>query len=254
LRNASPFDVMIRDAKYSRSELSVLKNYKSILEEARLMKKPILFVNSYSCYLASRSFEYLAVFERSICLLDGKPLARIVNKWSGYPVLQTRGIEFFSRAVESLAQESKSQVLFGSTDIRCREISEKLKAVTGNEIQYICPPFQELGEFDFASLAKSINAMKPEVVWVALGTPKQDFVASNLSPLVDASVIAVGAAFDFYAHPKQEAPIWLRATYLEWLFRLAKEPRRLGRRYLIGNPGFVLDYVKWRATRSRSRL
>ena len=250
----SAFDLMIRDAKYSRSDSSSLKKNGFLLEESRLLKKPILFVNSYSCYLASRSHDYFHVLESSICLLDGKPLARLVNKWTRGPVFQTRGIDFFSQTVESLAVEGRNQVLFGSTDTRCEEISEKLLAVTGNGISYISPPFQDLSGFDFDSISESINALKPEVVWVALGTPKQDFVASKLSSLVDASVVAVGAAFDFYAHPKQEAPAWLRIIYLEWLFRLVKEPRRLGKRYLIGNPGFVLDYAKWRASKSRSKL
>jgi len=253
LTSISPFDLMIRDAKYSGSNLSTLDNIRGLMEESRLLKKPVLFVNSYTCYLASRSFEYSIVLEESICLLDGKPLARLVNKWTGSPVFQTRGVDFFSRAIESFAVEGRNQLLFGSTTVRCEEISEKLVALTGRGISFICPPFQNINQFQFDSIAESINALSPEVVWVALGTPKQDFVARELAKLVNASVVAVGAAFDFYSNPKHEAPSWMRSMYLEWFFRLVKEPRRLGKRYLIGNPGFIWQYIKWSATKSRSR-
>ena len=253
MTSTSPFDLMIRDARYSGTNLANLESIHQILNESRLAKKPILFVNSYTCYLAARRIEYLTVLQESICLLDGKPLARIVNRWSESPVFQTRGVDFFSRAIESFAVAGRNQILFGSTETRCEEISEKLSNITGRGIGYICPPFQNLNEFRFDSIAESINALKPEIVWVALGTPKQDFVARELAKLVDSSVVAVGAAFDFYSNPRAESPIWMQRIYLEWLFRLFKEPRRLGKRYLIGNPGFIWQYLKWVGTKSRSK-
>jgi N-acetylglucosaminyldiphosphoundecaprenol N-acetyl-beta-D-mannosaminyltransferase len=112
-------------------------------------------------------------------------------------------------------------------------------------VQYICPPQQSLEDFDFDSLATQLAALSPDIVWVGLGTPKQDFVAHELASRLDSTIVAVGAAFDFYSGTKKQAPRWIQATYLEWLFRLLSEPKRLWKRYLIGNIGFVSDIALW---------
>ena len=86
-----------------------------------------------------------------------------------------------------------------------------------------------------------INATSADIVWVGLGTPKQDFWVSRHRPLLSASaLIAVGAAFDFHAGLLQQAPRWMQRNGLEWLFRLLQEPRRLAYRYSVYNPLFVL--------------
>jgi N-acetylglucosaminyldiphosphoundecaprenol N-acetyl-beta-D-mannosaminyltransferase len=77
------------------------------------------------------------------------------------------------------------------------------------------------------------------VVWIGLGTPKQDWVADRLTTAAHVVAVPVGAAFDFISGDKPEAPAWLRGTGLEWLFRLSTEPRRLWRRYLVSGPVFL---------------
>jgi N-acetylglucosaminyldiphosphoundecaprenol N-acetyl-beta-D-mannosaminyltransferase len=89
-----------------------------------------------------------------------------------------------------------------------------------------------------------INASGADLVWVGLGTPKQDFWVSRHRPLLTAAaLIAVGAAFDFHAGLLRQAPRWMQRNGLEWLFRLLQEPRRLGYRYLVYNPAFVLSII-----------
>jgi N-acetylglucosaminyldiphosphoundecaprenol N-acetyl-beta-D-mannosaminyltransferase len=79
-----------------------------------------------------------------------------------------------------------------------------------------------------------------DVLWVGLSTPKQQRWAELARQHRPAKIIAtVGAAFDFHAGTKPQAPVWMQRAGLEWTFRLATEPRRLWRRYLIGNPRFV---------------
>jgi len=88
--------------------------------------------------------------------------------------------------------------------------------------------------------AERINAARPDIVWVGLGTPKQDYWLARLRPALDAPVlIAVGAAFAFHAGRLRQAPRGMMRCGLGWLFRLAVEPRRLWRRYVLGNPRFV---------------
>lgn len=80
----------------------------------------------------------------------------------------------------------------------------------------------------------------PDAVWVGLSTPKRErWMAAHVSRLTAPVLIGVGAAFDFHAGRKEQAPRWMQHSGLEWLFRLLTEPRRLWRRYLINNPLFV---------------
>ncbi|KRE74505.1 hypothetical protein ASG77_07320 [Arthrobacter sp. Soil762] len=77
-------------------------------------------------------------------------------------------------------------------------------------------------------------------MWVGLGTPKQDWEARRLAASIGATTIAVGAAFDFAAGTVKEAPKWVRLIGFEWFFRLCSQPKRLWRRYLIGNFEFLI--------------
>jgi N-acetylglucosaminyldiphosphoundecaprenol N-acetyl-beta-D-mannosaminyltransferase len=102
------------------------------------------------------------------------------------------------------------------------------------------PPFRPptAGELD-ADLAR-IQAASPDFVWVGLGAPKQEYwVEEARHRLHVAGILAVGAAFDFHSGTKRRAPRWMQRTGTEWLFRLASEPRRLWRRYLVTNTRFV---------------
>jgi len=104
------------------------------------------------------------------------------------------------------------------------------------------PPFRKVGAVEDRAVLDTIDAASPDVVWVGLGTPKQDLWVADHRPLLEAPVlIAIGAAFDFHAGVLRQAPRWMRRSGLEWSFRLAQEPRRLAYRYLVLNPLFVLN-------------
>lgn len=102
------------------------------------------------------------------------------------------------------------------------------------------PPFRSLTPDEEEEVASRINAARPDVVWVGIGTPKQDFWMARFRPRLEAPVlVAVGAAFNFHAGHVRQAPRWMMRFGLEWLFRLLMEPRRLWRRYVIGVPRFI---------------
>ena len=85
-----------------------------------------------------------------------------------------------------------------------------------------------------------INASGADVVWVGLSTPKQErWMAAHAGRINAAARVGVGAAFDFHAGLKSQAPRWMQRVGLEWFYRLLCEPRRLWRRYLVNNPLFV---------------
>jgi N-acetylglucosaminyldiphosphoundecaprenol N-acetyl-beta-D-mannosaminyltransferase len=96
------------------------------------------------------------------------------------------------------------------------------------------------GADDEAGILEEINRLNPDVLWVGLGTPKQqDWIARNKSKLKAGAVLAVGFAFDVNAGTKKDAPAWLGPIGCTWLYRLLCEPRRLWRRYLIYNTVFL---------------
>ncbi len=102
------------------------------------------------------------------------------------------------------------------------------------------PPYRPADAEEDRDVLEAINAAAPDVVWVGLGTPKQDYwVSRHRDRLSAPAVIAVGAAFDFHAGVLRQAPRWMQRSGLEWLFRLMQEPRRLAFRYLVYNPIFV---------------
>jgi N-acetylglucosaminyldiphosphoundecaprenol N-acetyl-beta-D-mannosaminyltransferase len=103
------------------------------------------------------------------------------------------------------------------------------------------PPFRQLTPAEDQALVDRINAAKPDVVWIGLGAPKQEYWAVEHAGRLEASLLLpVGAAFDFHSGRIRRAPTWMRHAGLEWLFRLAADPRRLWRRYAVTNTRFAL--------------
>ncbi len=113
------------------------------------------------------------------------------------------------------------------------------------------PPYRALSSAEDQEIIERIDASGAEVVWVGLSTPKQErWMASHVGGLRAPVLIGVGAAFDFLSGVKRQAPRWMQQSGLEWCFRLASEPSRLWRRYLVNNPVFVWN-VLLQATRIR---
>lgn len=106
------------------------------------------------------------------------------------------------------------------------------------------PSFDPFAADELARLHADIARASPDVVWVGLGTPKQERFMAQMSESLDAGVlIGVGAAFDFHSGRRRQAPRWMQRSGLEWLFRLGTEPRRLGPRYLVTNPLFAARVI-----------
>ncbi len=102
------------------------------------------------------------------------------------------------------------------------------------------PSLMAKGQLEQGDVLRRIDDARPDVLWVGLGSPKQDYWMHRHRDHLDVPVmVGVGAAFDFIAGTKPQAPPWMRNSGLEWLFRLCCEPRRLWKRYLIGNTQFI---------------
>jgi len=116
------------------------------------------------------------------------------------------------------------------------------------------PPFHSLSEVEDAHVIDAIDAAGVKILFVGLGCPKQERWMAAHRESLRCTMVGVGAAFDFIAGAKSQAPRWMQRAGLEWLFRLLAEPRRLWRRYLIGNPRFLYHFALERLRTRRGVL
>lgn len=204
------------------------------------------FANAWCVVLGNEDPDYGDLLRGpGLNFADGSPVARLARKATGTDA-HVRGPSFFE---DLLGRGLGIRHYFygGSADTIAKLQSEVARrfpdaVIAGAESPAIGTA-EELASED--ALACIVSA-HPDIVWVGLGTPKQDYVARAISERLGIATAAVGAAFDFTAGTVREAPRWVRAVHMEWLFRLASEPRRLWRRYLIGNVKF-LRLVGWGA-------
>jgi N-acetylglucosaminyldiphosphoundecaprenol N-acetyl-beta-D-mannosaminyltransferase len=173
---------------------------------------------------------------------DGTPIAltmRIKDR-RARRVTSTDG--FLRVCADGLSSGLRHYFVGGSDDAVARAFRKNLVAsfpdieIVGFEV----PPFRPYEEYEFDELVASIKDSDADLVWVGLGAPKQEVLSHRLRTANAASaIVTIGATFDFVAGTKPRAPRLLRACGLEWLFRVTLEPRRLWKRYLVGNVQFV---------------
>lgn len=146
------------------------------------------------------------------------------------------------------AQPSLSHYFWGGLPGVTTQLVEKLRERTPN-LQVAgeyAPPIAPIGDTPDNEVINRLNAANADVVWVGLGSPKQDRWMALYRPHLNAPLlIGVGAAFDMLAGVKRQAPRWMQRSGLEWLFRLMQEPGRLGKRYLVYNPKFMVLVLRY---------
>lgn len=183
-----------------------------------------------------------AVNGASIATPDGMPLVWLGRAKSKRPVQRVYGPDLMLALCELAANKGYRQYFYGGAEGVPELLAQRLtERFPGLQVAgAYSPPFRPLSDQENAEIADQINAACPDVIWVGLGTPKQDlWMAAHRGRLEAPVLIAVGAAFDFHTGRKEQAPSWMQRSGLEWLFRLLSEPRRLAKRYLVYNPLFV---------------
>ena len=201
---------------------------------------------------ADRSSDFAHLLN-SACMVvaDGRWL-ELFTKMSENPIIQTRGEDLFRSVLLGDGGPPLKSYFCGSTP----EVLTKLESVIRSDFGATeimgseSPPFRDLTESEVIELGKRIKDSGAQIVWIGISTPRQDFLAATLARLTGQVVVAVGAAFDFLAGTKPSAPRWLSRCGLEWVFRLATEPRRLWRRYLTGGLVFLVRVFRYRKTDS----
>lgn len=186
-----------------------------------------------------------ALLESEIVFPDGAPVAWTARFVSRTSVERVSGSDVFSALVTDPGPPNR-HFFYGSTHDTLDRMVDAVRAAnpTVEIVGAYSPPFRDLTADEAISVAEMINGLRPDVVWVGLGAPKQELWCQRMRPLLGAPlIIAVGAVFDFVAGRKRRAPRVFQTLGLEWLYRLASEPRRLASRYLVTNTTFVLGVV-----------
>ena len=177
---------------------------------------------------------------------DGMPMAWLLRLGGHRDSDRVCGPELMPEMFRRSERFGYRHFLYGSSEATLLRLSSSLRAVAPNAIIVgtLSPPFRPLSQAEDADIVVRINAARPDIVWVGLSTPKQEFWMASHRPRLDAPVlIGVGAAFDIQAGITPRAPRLIRRTGFEWIYRLMREPRRLWRRYLDNNPRFLLMIV-----------
>jgi N-acetylglucosaminyldiphosphoundecaprenol N-acetyl-beta-D-mannosaminyltransferase len=201
-------------------------------------------VNVHVMETARQSTELaVALHGSGLNLPDGAPVAWLASRVAAHRVARVTGSDLFAAVCSG---KPRRHFFLGSTS----ETLERLRQVV--ETSYpqaeICgalaPPFRRLSPSEWQEQIEVVNAARPDIVWVGLGAPRQEiWMHAHRDRLSAPVLIGVGAVFDFASGQKQRAPRWMRHGGLEWLHRLATEPRRLWRRYLLTNTTFAVRAV-----------
>jgi N-acetylglucosaminyldiphosphoundecaprenol N-acetyl-beta-D-mannosaminyltransferase len=173
---------------------------------------------------------------------DGMPLVWMARLRGHHLERRVYGPELMLAVFESAARSRLRHFLYGGAPGIPERLAETLhKRFPGTVIAgTYSPPYRALTPGEDSQITQLINRAQPDIVWVGLSTPKQERWMHRYRHLLEAPVlIGVGAAFDINAGVKSQAPAYMREHGLEWIFRLAQEPRRLWRRYLIYGSEFL---------------
>ena len=207
--------------------------------------------------VAREDRETRSAVDASLAVPDGVPLVWALRALGHNAATRVYGPDLMAAYCERAARTGTTMYLYGGRSEAALEqlTSALLRRYPGLRIVGgWSPPFRPLTEAERAEVAARINATGADVVWVGTGQPKQEKWMAEMRDRLDAPVLAgVGAAFDFHAGIVPQAPRWMQRNGLEWAYRLAREPRRLWRRYARYNPRFVVEFARQYAAHRTGR-
>lgn len=202
-------------------------------------------VSTVHCIMeAQHNARYRRILNESyLTTPDGMPLVWVSRLQDYHGTARVYGPDLMLEMFALSETAGFRHFLYGGAEGVAEQLAKRLAERFPNArvVGTYSPPFRELTPKEDTEVVRQINESGADLVWIGLGTPKQDYwMASHLGRVSAPVMLGVGAAFDFHAGRKKQAPRWMQRSGLEWLFRLLTEPRRLWYRYLVYNPLFVL--------------
>lgn len=208
----------------------------------------IVYVANVHMFIETqKDTEFLQVVNNAdIVTPDGKPLC-LALKWL-YGIKQERvaGMDLLPSLLIEAENQGIQVGFYGYTKeglmavkLKCNELYPSLKPPL-----FISPPFRPLTEVEQQTYVNQVNEAKVQILFVALGCPKQEKWMASMKGRINATMIGIGGALPVFAGLQKRAPKWMQKFSLEWLFRLVQEPKRLFKRYLITNTYFIYLIMK----------
>lgn len=245
------------------SDLSIVESLDA-LKDIPNRKLLINTINAHSFNVAQNDDLFAESLAKGDYLIpDGASIIKACKllKAKSQPKERIAGWDLFSFEMNKLERKSEKckvnsekcmKVMFmGSSEKVLNLIREKAAMDYPHlEVVTYSPPYKpEFSNEDNAAIIKAINDANPDLLWIGMTAPKQEkWTYSHWNELdIHCHVGTIGAVFDFYAGTAKRAPMWWQEHSLEWLYRLIKEPKRMWRRYVIGNPLFLWNISKERA-------
>lgn len=207
----------------------------------------VCICNAHSVVTARQDKEFAAaVNSADMATPDGAPVAWLMRRLGASGQQRINGPDLMLKYCEAAAKRGESIYLYGGAETTLSILRDELPkrfpglVIAGSH----SPPFRALSEEEDAAIVRDINDSGAGTIWVSLGCPKQEKWMAAHRGRINGVMIGVGAAFDYHAGIISRAPLWMQNSGLEWLHRLASEPRRLWKRYFVTNTLFI-----WHAAR-----
>lgn len=202
--------------------------------------------NVHTTVMSYENKKYQEVQNNAILALpDGGPLS-FIGRRNGFKDMERIAGPDLMAELFKISQSNKLRHYFyGSTENTLNRLEENI------HVQYpdliiagkYSPPFSEVTAKQDQDIINRINAQNPDIIWVGLGAPKQEYWMAEHKDKIRGLMIGVGAGFDYFAGNIKRAPKWMQSNNLEWLYRLIQEPKRLFMRYLITNTKFIFALI-----------
>lgn len=214
---------------------------------SRRESRYVCICNVHSVVTAGQDADFgRAVAQADMATADGAPVAWLLRKLGFAGQQRINGPDLMWRCCAHAERRGLPVYFYGSTPETLILLEARLREHFKNIVISGCysPPFRPMNADEERAEAQRINASGAAVVFVGLGCPKQEMWMARQRGEVNAVMIGVGAAFDYHAGTVKRAPLWMQHAGLEWLHRLASEPGRLWKRYLVTNTIFVIAVVR----------
>jgi N-acetylglucosaminyldiphosphoundecaprenol N-acetyl-beta-D-mannosaminyltransferase len=238
---STPTAFRVLGARVSAVQIpEVIQQIREWIEERR-SGRYVTVTGMHGIMEAHRDFRFKNILEcADLVVPDGMPLVWLARVHKHPLKRRVYGPELMETFCRATGGQYRHFLYGGASDVP-GQLKEKLYRTYGTRVVgTYSPPFRPLTPSEERVVATLVRMAAPDVLWVGLSTPKQErWMAEHREVLNVPVMIGVGAAFDFLIGRVAQAPPWMREHGLEWLFRLASEPRRLWRRYLILGSAFV---------------
>ena len=218
------------------------------LSEIGHYKALITTINAH-CYNISQtdSIYRQALLNSDVLIPDGISVVWALRWLTNKKIKKIAGADLFFYELKRLQNTGGKCFFLGSAETTLQKIKERItKEYPAIQIQTYSPPYKnEFNHYDNIVMLEAINNFRPDVLMVGMTAPKQEkWAYQHYNQLQVGHICCIGAVFDFYAGTINRAPKWMIKMGLEWIYRLLKEPKRMWKRYLIGNILFIILIIE----------